>query len=395
MKNRIIAWVCIFSLALTMLAFAAEEPVLFEEQTEEVLISEDEDVVLKLTIEDARDIAAENSYAISSIKTKIMDVEKTIREQKDAQSDMKDLLRLPLEYMPSNIINDYANALLVKKGYGVKAVQVQHTVLLNALEQTKEAVEIGAEIAYYNVLMAKKAVELNKLSYENALKHLNTAKIKFDLGTITRLEVLKAELSVNSAKKDLNNAEDELNIKKLEFNNTIGLEFDKEVDFISEIIELDIDVIDLFEAIEIALENRPEMKNKKAEIELKEIEHSAITSYYTPGLIQYKVVVRELEEAEYYYSQTFKDVEMDVRNKYLEIVKAERALENMEETIALSKEALRITELFYLYDMATLQEVTDAEVSLTQAEIAKYQLQAGYNIARLMFENAISVGMPR
>jgi len=193
----------------------------------------------------------------------------------------------------------------------------------------------------------------------------------------------------------LNNAQDQLEIKKLEFNNTIGIDFDSHIAFVTEIELTEKAPIDLDASILEALTNRPEPKNKKMEMELKEIEKSAVTAFYTPGLKQYKFIMEEIEEAQHNYDQSFKDIEMDVRNKYLEMVKSDRALVNMEETIALSKEALRITDLFYQYDMATLQEVTDAEVSLMKAQIGQYQMMIGNCIARMIFENAIGVGMPQ
>jgi outer membrane protein TolC len=202
-------------------------------------------------------------------------------------------------------------------------------------------------------------------------------------------------MAVNSAKTDLFNAEDDLRIKNLEFNNTIGLSLDQEVILISAVEWIEMPDMSLEEAIDISLETRPEIENKRAEFELKEIEVSAITSYYTPNLRQHKFALEELEEAEHYYKQTFRDIELDVRSKYFDLVKSERAINNINETIGLSKEALRVTKLLYEYDLATLQDVSDAEVALTQSEIGKYQMLIGYNLTRMLFDNSIGFGLPK
>jgi hypothetical protein len=393
MRNRVIGMICVLAVALSAVSFNVEA------------VTEEENTVLALTLEEAQQLAIENSYAISSIERKISNTKDLLGDQKDFQDVVESTLSessiqmtmMGLAYMPlPNITaNQYVNALLIKKGYGVKGTEVQIAVLENTLLQTMEALKIGAASSYYNVLLAEKTVELNQLSYENAQEHLRMAQVKYDLGTVTKLEVLRAELSVNSAKTDLNNAQDQLEIKKLEFNNTIGIDFDSHIAFVTEIELTEKAPIDLDASILEALTNRPEPKNKKMEMELKEIEKSAVTAFYTPGLKQYKFIMEEIEEAQHNYDQSFKDIEMDVRNKYLEMVKSDRALVNMEETIALSKEALRITDLFYQYDMATLQEVTDAEVSLMKAQIGQYQMMIGNCIARMIFENAIGVGMPQ
>lgn len=366
-------------------------PVTLETTTE---TTELEETDLIITLEEAQNLAIENSYAISNLNRKIEDTKDLISNQKDLQSTMSDLLKLPLQFIPSDITNDYVNSLMIKKGYGVKGAQVQLTVLENTLNQTKEVLKIGAASAYYNVLLSQKTVELNNALYENAQGHLRTAKVRFENGVITKLELLKAEMAVNSAKTDMFNAEDDLKIKQLEFNNTIGLDLDQEVLLVSAVEWSDMPDITLEDAIASSMETRPEIENKKAEFELKEIEVSAITSYYTPNLRQHKFALEELEEARYNYNQTYRDIELDVRSKYFDLVKSERAIVNINETIDLSKEALRVTKLLYEYDLATLQDVSDAEVALTQTEIGKYQMLIGYNIARMLFDNAIGFGLP-
>lgn len=394
MKKRIMILMMVVVLVAVIPIYANDIQPVSVSVTTTTETTELEEDVLELTLEEAQAMAIEKSYAISNLNRKVEDTKDMISNQRDLQSTMSDLLKLPLQFIPSDITNDYVNALMIKKGYGVKGAQVQLTVLENTLNQTKEALKIGAASAYYNVLLSQKTVELTNVLYENSQGHLRTAQVRFDNGVITRLELLKAEMAVNSAKTDLFNAEDDLRIKHLEFNNTIGLELDQEVLLVSAVEWIEMPVLSLEEAIETSLETRPEMENKKVEFELKEIEVSAITSYYTPNLRQHKFALEELEEAEHYYNQTYRDVELDVRSKYFDLVKSERAIVNINETIELSKEALRVTKLLYEYDLATLQDVSDAEVALTQVEIGKYQMLIGYNLSRMLFDNSIGFGIP-
>ena len=390
MKTKIIAIACATALALSLPAFATEGVAVVTTSVETTSAVTE----LELTLEEAQNLAIENSYAVSSLLRNIGNTKDLINDQEDLQDDMENLLKLPLSYLPGNITDDFVNKLLIKKGYGVKGAETQLFVLENTIGQTEEALKIGALTAYYQVLLAQKTVELNSSAYENELGHLKTAQIKYETGVITKLDLLKEELAVNTAKTDLDNALDTLEIKKLEFNNTVGLELGENVKFVSGVENGEMTTLGIEDAVELAIENRPESANKWAEYELKEVETSAYTSYYTSGNRQYKYAVEELEEAMHDYEQSFRDIELDVRTKYLELVKAERALVNMDETIVLSGEALRVTKLFYKYDMATLQDVSDSETRLKQAEIGKFQLLVGYNISRIMFENSIGVGMP-
>jgi outer membrane protein TolC len=390
MKTKITAIVCLAALALSLPVFATEGVTAVTTSIETTSAVAE----LELTLEEAQNLAIENSYAVKSLLRNIGNTKDLIDDQEELQEDMENLLKLPLAYLPGDITNDFINTLLIKKGYGVKGAETQLAILENTIGQTEEALKIGALTAYYQVILAQKTVELNSSAYENELVHLKTAQIKYDTGVITKLELLQEELAVNTAKTDLDDAMDDLEIRELEFNNTVGLDLGENVKFVSGVENGEMTTLTIEEALALAFENRPESANKWAEYELQEVESSAYKSYYTSSNRQYKYAVEEVEEAMHNYEQSFRDIELDVRTKYLELVKSERALNNMDETISLSREALRVTKLFYQYDLATIQDVSDSEASLKQAEIGKYQLLVGYNIARVMFENSIGVGMP-
>ena len=390
MKTKITAIACAAALVLSFPAFATEGV----EAVTTSIVTTSVETEMELTIEDAQNLAIENSYAVSSLFRNIENTKELINDQEELQDDMENLLKLPLAYLPNSITDDFVNKLLIKKGYGVKGAETQLIVLENTIGQTEEAIKIGALTTYYQVLLAQKTIELNSSSYQNELSHLNIAQIKYETGVITKLDLLQQELAVNTSKTDLDNALDTLEIKKLEFNNTVGLELGENVKFVSGVENGAMTTLGIEAAVEQAFVNRPESVNKWAEYELEEVEHSAITSYYTSRNRQYKYAEEELEETMHNYEQSFRDIELDVRTKYLELVKSERALKNMDETITLSRESLRVTKLFFEYDMATIQDVSDSETRLKQAEIGKYQLLVGYNISRVMFENSISVGMP-
>jgi len=74
------------------------------------------------------------------------------------------------------------------------------------------------------------------------------------------------------------------------------------------------------------------------------------------------------------------------------LIKAERALINMEKTLELAKEAARINQLLYDNGMATMLNVLEANTGMYQAEIGYYQLLAAYNINKLMFDNSHLIG---
>ena len=375
------------------------EPALTEEENQEEEAVEDE--VLQLTIEDAVQLAIESSWDIQSLDRNLRNIDDAIDAQEDLQDTMETILKGSInqinasleQYKLMGVISNYVDALLIKRGHGVEQAKSQEVVLEETKKQTIEAIEIGAKSAYYEVLIAEKTLELQEQLLKKAQQHKDIAQVKYDNGVATKLVKLQADSAYVSAKSDYQDAEDTLKIKYLELNNTLGLDFEKEVELVSQVGYTPTEEIELDSSIQSALENRSDIKKLKAELELQKEETGAYKSYYTPALQQYKDAEEKLLEAEHAYDQSFKDVELDVRTKYLELVKAERALNNMSESVAIARESVRVSQLFYEYDLATLTDVIDAETALSQVEIGRYQLLISYNIAKMMFENSYDVGL--
>lgn len=392
MKRRIsIILVVVLILSLFQIAYADE--------VKPVLISANiENKPLEISIEEAIKLTLENSSEVWKIDCDILDAKDAVKDQKNSKDDTSSLLDLPLVAVSGALgatKTSYLNMMLVDKGYGVRAAQMQLTLTEYGKEQLIDGLEIGAKSAYYKALLAQKTVEFNETNLIKTKDQLKVIKVKFDNGSATKLEVLQAELAVNKAQMELDNAKDDLALELLSFKNTLGLSFDKEVILTEKVEYIPSEDIDLDMLINQAKEQRMEVLNAKEKLELQKIEHDAYTGYYTSTNSHYKSAVRKLEYAERNVENTYNDIELDVRTKYLELVKAERSLKNMDKTIELSLEAARITSLFYNYGMATALESLDSETALTQAEIGKYQLLVAYNISKMMFENACEIGIPK
>jgi len=395
-------------LGLVLMMLISSIPVMGMETTTESALTEEEnqeeaveEEVLQLTIEEAVKLAVESSWDIQTLDRNLRNIDDAIDAQEDLQDAMELILKGTInqinasleQYKLMGVISNYVDALLIKRGHGVEQAKSQEVALEETKKQTIEAIEIGAKSAYYEVLIAEKTLELQEQLLKKAQQHKDIAQVKYDNGVATKLVKLQADSAYVSAKSDYQDAEDTLKIKYLELNNTLGLDFEKEVDLLSQVGYTPTEEIELDSSIESALENRSDIKKLKAELELQKEETGAYKSYYTPALQQYKDAEEKLLEAEHAYDQSFKDVELDVRTKYLELVKAERALNNMSESVAIARESVRVSQLFYEYDLATLTDVIDAETALSQVEIGRYQLLISYNIAKMMFENSYDVGL--
>lgn len=352
----------------------------------------EENMMLELTIDDAVKMAIDNDRGMWEIDKSIGELQDLQRQGRDAKEFYELLNEGPL--LPGETEKvDYVHLILSKNNYFSKNAELRTKELHKSREQLLKGIEIDGISSYYKVLIAEKAIEINEINLNKANEQLRVVNLKFDKGTVTKAEVLNAEMAVQQAKTDMDSAIDDLNIVKLNLLNKLNLTFDQEIVLTDKTLTyLPTRDIDLNEVIERAKAERLEIINAENNLELQKIESHAYRAYYTSNLWQNKVAVKKLEDAELNVPQAYKDVELDVRESYLNLVKSERSLVNMDKTVELAKEAARINKLLYDNGMATSLDVLEANAGLAQAEIGHYQLLAAYNINKLIFDNSNLIG---
>lgn len=360
----------------------------------------DEINVYELSIEDAVKMATENDRGMWKIDDGLKQMQDARKAGKDAKELAEDLMAKSLDEIAGiklltgvDPLNNYVETLLAKNGYYITLADTQMKQLEKNRELLVKGIEIETKSLYYSVLLAEKSIEINNAKLNKANEQLRVVNLKFNNGSATKAEVLSAEMAVQQAKTDLDSAMDDLKIAKLDLLNKLDLPFDSELVLKDkELTYIPTTEINLDSAITKAKAERPEILAAENALELQKIETHAYTAYYTSNLRQNKAAVEELKDAELNVPQAYKDVELDVRKTYLNLVKAERALVNMDKTVELSKEAARINKLLYDNGMATSLDVLEADTNLAQAEIGRYQLLAAYNISKLMFDNSNLIG---
>lgn len=358
---------------------------------------ETENKVLELSMDEAVKLATENDRGMWKIDDGIkqaQDARKSGKSEKEIAEDMMAAkLGDPLSLEEAYYMNNYVSALLAKNGYYITLADTQMKQLEKSRELLVKGIEIEAKSLYYSVLLAEKAIEINNAKLVKSNEQLRVVNLKFNSGSATKAEVLNAEMAVQQTKTELDSAMDDLNMSKLDLLNKLDLSFDQEISLTDkELVYVPTADIDLNARIEKAKRERPEILEAENALELQKIETHAYTAYYTSNLRQHKSAKEKLKDAELNVPQAYKNVELDVRKSYLNLVKAERALVNMDKTVELAKEAARINKLLYNNGMATSLDVLDADTNLAQAEIGRYQLLAAYNISKLMFDNSNFIG---
>ena len=372
-----------------------EETVEGDAQTDETIEETEENEVLELSMNDAIKMAIEANIEMWEIDKSIGELQDLKGQGNDFKELYEELNEGPL--LPGSSGYDYVTLILSKNNFFSKNAELRTEELQKGKEQLLKGIEIDTVSTYYKVLVAEKTIEINQSKLNKANEQLRVVNLKFNNGSSTKAEVLNAEMAVQQAKTDLDSAIEDLNIAKLDLLNKIDLPFTQEIVLTDiELSYIPTTELDLDKSIETAKVERLEIITAENNLELQKIETHAYKSYYTSNLWQNKVYTKKLEDAEINVPRAYKDVELDVRKSYLNLVKAERSLVNMDKTVELAKEAARINKLLYDNGMATNLDVLEANTGLAQAEIGHYQLLAVYNINKLMFDNSNILGsMPQ
>ncbi len=351
---------------------------------------------LQLSIEDAIKLAVENDRGMWKINDGIKQMQQMRKDGSDAKEQAEWLMDQDLgtlSMLNIDATSGYVETLLAKNGYYIKTADTQMKLLEKKKEVLTAGIELTAKSLYYNVLIAEKTIEINKAKLASANEQLRVINLKFNTGSATKAEVLSGEMSVQQAQTELDSANDDLNMSKLNLLNGLNLPFDTEVILTSKDLNyVPTQQLNLNAAIEKAKKDRTEIIEAENALEVQKIKTHVYTAYYTSNLRQHKAAVEELKDAELNVPQAYKDVELDVRKSYLNLVKAERSLVNMDKTVELAKEAARINKLLYANGMAAAADVISADANLAQAEIGRYQVLVSYNLSKLMFDNSNLIG---
>lgn len=359
---------------------------------EEVVAEESK--AMELSIEDAVKLATESSREMWKIDDGLKEIKDSRRDASKAKETAETIMGLSLaESSGMGIANDYVSTLMAKNGYYVTFADTK----IKEIEKNRELLTLGIEIEtkslYYQVLVAEKTIEVNQGNLSKAEEQLRVINLKFNNGSATKAEVLNGQMAVQSAQTDLDSSKDDLEVAKLDLLNKLDLSFDTEIVLKDKELKYVPTVdINLEDALEKAKTDRPEILTAQNNLELQKIETHVYTAYYTSNLRENKAAVEELKDAELNVPQAYKDVELDVRKSYLALVKAERALVNMDKTVEIAKESSRINKLLYENGMAASTDVIVADTNLAQAEIGRYQLLVAYNISKMMFDNSNLIG---
>jgi outer membrane protein len=296
---------------------------------------------------------------------------------------------------------------------------------------SQQAVTLQIKQDCYEMLKAKTLLDVQKDAVKRSEEQMNMAKARYDLGSASLSDYLKAKVQLGNDNLALITAENNLKLVQANLNNDLGMDLDPPVDVAAELEYQKLD-LDVDQVIKQRFEVHPEIKKVESQVSqakssvtmarsalLPSVSFSSSYSWSdarTPeswsgwkmndswrigisiGLNVFdgfqsvaniqrgKAYLRSVEESS---KQKRRDVELEIRQAYLAVREAEQKIEVTGEALKAAEQDLKLTQEKYNLGAASMLELLDADVSYKTAKNNEVNSLYDYNLAVARFEKAI------
>ncbi len=295
------------------------------------------------------------------------------------------------------------------------------------LRGTRQDVIMNTYTAYFNYLAAERVREVDTETVEQAKEHLRQAQAFYKAGTAPQYDVVNAEVTVANANVALIQADNNIKIARVQLENVIGQKLPDNFR-LKDNLEISHVNISMNEAIETAIQNRPELLSSQAQVEASKAllasawetdlpVISATGGYNWRGLkiaplysgwdigVTVSLPIFEgfaldagVDQAKANLKTARASKDLVMQSLYLDVQQDEYALQETSQRIAAAKvlvkqaaEALRLAVGRYNSGTGSALETTDAQVALANARITYIQSLYDYNVAYAQLERAMGV----
>jgi outer membrane protein TolC len=285
---------------------------------------------------------------------------------------------------------------------------------------------------FYQVLLNRALIGVQEESVKLLQSQLQDQQNRFDAGTVPRFNVLQAQVALSNQYPLLIAAQNNYRISQLQLAKTLGLDFDPgrgdgpPLEAVGELQYRPRHML-LTQAIELAKERRPFLKQQKAvvlsnaeqvrvarsgyfpqisasggtEVRSSSISEDVrdVSSGYIFGLTgnwavwdwgatygQVKQAKAVLEESKITYDDANRQVELEVQQQDSNLKQSAELVKATEQSVGQAEEALRLASARLSAGAGTQLEVLDSRVQVTQAQSNRLQALYNYNAALAEFD---------
>jgi outer membrane protein TolC len=309
----------------------------------------------------------------------------------------------------------------------VRAAKLSDQIAVLGFQKAVADTILDVRKAFYQILLNKALADVREESVTLLEQQLLDAQSRYDVGSIPRFNVLRAEVELANAKPPLIRAQNDLRISKESLVKLLAIDSPAQtndftpINFEGKLI-YEHHVWDLSNALQQGLTRRPELLQAEQQIGVAKANVKVASSGYKPeasvfgnygwhddtfannaettregwtagasitwalfdGMVTRGKVSEaraQLEEANLDYADTRRQVELDVRQAYSDYLQTLELIEAQKKTVEEAEESLRLAEARFRAGTGTQLDVLSAQTALSDARSNEVQALHDYNVA--------------
>ena len=298
-----------------------------------------------------------------------------------------------------------------------------------AAERALEAVQLDIELtvrqAFHGVLLTQAFVDVAEQSLVQVERRYDLAQEQKATGVTTRLEVIRANVQVVNTRSQLIQAQNRRKLAEENFKLTLGLPLDQPVSIEGK-LDMEHKSVNIEQAIATALQRRPELQQIDIQEQIGEkqvkvakagnkpmlstfgnynfnnSERQMFDTSWSLGLAiqipifdgfatrsQVNQARISLDQIRVNKDQLRDSIKLAVKSAVFDLEAAQKLIETQQGIVEQAAEGLRIANVQHEAGLITGIELTDIELSHTQAQVNRLQAIHDYIIAVVQLERAI------
>ena len=287
--------------------------------------------------------------------------------------------------------------------------------------------------AFFATLLAKEAFNVYNEVYKNAVSNYEEAKKKFDAEKISEMELLRASTTVANAVPNVYNAESSIILALWQLKAVLGVDLDMNLDVAGQLGDYATHMLyDMNQHDSIDLDRNTTMKQLAIQSEMlaetvKLQKYASIPSLSLAFNFSMNAMTNDFKFSEYRWTpysyvglslnipifaggkryqqirqakNQYQQVQLQTENTERQLkIAIRQSLTTMEtnmksyysaqEAVSMAAKGYAIAEKAYQVGRSTLIELNDAQLALTQAQLAEYQAIYNFVVAKAQLEQTL------
>jgi outer membrane protein TolC len=324
--------------------------------------------------------------------------------------------------------------------HGIRKIKSDYQTGLLTYAKARAQMERDIRKSYYQMLLLQENISLLQSSFANAERQVAMARANYNSGLAPQLTLLQAQVSRDTMKPTLDQAENGLKVAMANFAMNLGLDYDTPFELVPVQGAPDYIPLDVQDLIAKAANGKPDILELRQTLLATEYGRKAqAMQLYTPALIfswnynptmagpwdnswldgdnwsdrgNFSIMLnmslnslfpftkqgqglRDTDNAlrtlNVGLAQAIRGTEIEIYNTVLSLERSKTLAETQAETVALAERTYRLTEDAYRAGLQEFLQVQSADLSLRQARVQMLEQQFNYLTGLIDLEYSIGV----